>query len=91
MRTLVASALVLAIAALLGATRAAAASDALRSHASPASDLSSQDASPQRARTRIRVTPARKLVRECSFRLVREVSARGTYIVPHQRCWWARH
>jgi hypothetical protein len=76
---------------LLGAKATAAqSSDGVRAAGSSVSDLSSQDASPQGARTRIRVTPAGKLVRECSFRLVREVSTRGTYIVPHQRCWWTR-
>jgi hypothetical protein len=83
----IASALLLAGANHGGTTAAMAASTAT------ITDASSQTASPPRARTRIRVTPAiraGKLVRECDFRLVREVSARGTYIVPRERCWWAR-
>ena len=59
-------------------------------HRAAAADLSSQSTRPSRARTRIRVTPVRKLVRECDFRLVREVRAGGRYVVPRQRCWWAR-
>jgi hypothetical protein len=57
------------------------------------SEVSSQNVRQPRARTRITVTPARragKLVRECDFRLVREVRASGAYVVPHQRCWWTR-
>jgi hypothetical protein len=90
MRTAVASLLVLAAVALNGATPAPAGSaGAERASGAAVTDLSAQSAVPRRARTRIRVTPARRLVRECSFRLVREVRASGTYVVPHQRCWWA--
>jgi hypothetical protein len=53
------------------------------------SDLSSQQQRP-RARTRITVRPAGRVVRQCDFRLVREVRASGTYVVPWQRCWWTR-
>jgi hypothetical protein len=77
--------------ALVGAAPAAA--DTGRAIVMAPSDVSSQSTAPRRARTRITVTPARrtgKLVRECDFRLVREVRANGTYVVPHQRCWWAR-
>jgi len=52
-------------------------------------DLSAQPRT-QRAPTRVTVTPARRLVRECDFRLVREVRATGVYVVPRERCWWAR-
>ena len=53
------------------------------------SDVSSQQQR-QRARTRITVRPAGRVVRQCDFRLVREVRASGTYVVPWQRCWWTR-
>ena len=85
---LVASVLLLASVAFDRATVAIAGPQSLRSAA--ASDVSSQNASPQRARTRITVRPGRKLVRECDFRLVREARASGIYVVPRQRCWWAR-
>jgi hypothetical protein len=91
MRKLVASILVLASAALADLAMAAGTTGE-RASTAIVTDLSSQSAS-QRARTRIRVTPMQrtgKLVRECDFRLVREVSARGSYIVPRERCWWAR-
>jgi hypothetical protein len=89
MRIVLASLLVLASIALIGAAPTAAAG-VERTRIAPVSELSSQDVRPRRARTRIRVTPARRLFRQCDFRLVREVSVRGTYIVPHQRCWWVR-
>ena len=57
------------------------------------SEVSSQSVRQSRARTRITVTPSRragKLVRECDFRLVREVRASGAYVVPWQHCWWTR-
>jgi hypothetical protein len=57
------------------------------------SEISSQNVRQRRARTRITVTPSRragKLVRECDFRLVREVRASGAYVVPWQHCWWTR-
>ena len=54
------------------------------------SDISGQSTRAKRARTRIRVTPARRLVRQCEFHLAREVRASGTYIVPREHCWWAR-
>jgi len=91
MRTRVALLVMLAGAALLGAAPATASAD--RPVAAAPSDISGQTVRQRRARTRITVTPARrggKLVRECSFRLVREARASGTYVVPHQRCWWAR-
>ena len=74
-------------AVLVGAPPAAAGSaDAER----PAlSELSSQQQR-QRARTRITVRPAGRIVRQCDFRLVREVRASGAYVVPWQRCWWTR-
>jgi hypothetical protein len=87
------------IAAVLALTSAAgfgpspASAEAERSPFAASSELSSQEARPPRARTRIRVTPLRRtgpLVRECDFRLVREVRAAGTYVVPQQRCWWTR-
>ena len=53
------------------------------------SDVSSQQ-QPRRARTRITIRPAGRLVRQCDFRLVQEVRASGTYVVPWQRCWWTR-
>jgi hypothetical protein len=53
------------------------------------SDVSSQQQR-QRARTRITVRPPGRVVRQCDFRLVREVRASGTYVVPWQRCWWTR-
>ena len=85
---IVAPVLLLASMMLGGATPAMAAPASTQAVA--ATDLSGQSVRAKRARTRIRVTPARRLVRECDFRLVREVSARGSYIVPRQRCWWAR-
>jgi hypothetical protein len=54
------------------------------------SDMSSQQQQRPRARTRITVRPAGRIVRQCDFRLVREVRASGTYVVPWQRCWWSR-
>jgi hypothetical protein len=88
MRMVVASCLLLISAAATSAA-AAPAGDGHRP-AATAHDLSGQAESPPRARVRIRVTPARRLVRECDFRLVREVRAGGTYVVPRERCWWAR-
>lgn len=41
-------------------------------------------------RTRILVTPARPLYRECKARLVPEWRPSGTVIVPVMRCWWVR-
>lgn len=61
-----------------------------RAQRAAATDLSSQNGSPARARTRITVRPASRLVRECDFWLAREVRPSGTYVVPRQRCWWAR-
>ena len=87
MRIGLALVLVMAAAVLIGAGTAEAAEPRA---AVSASELSSQEVRSPRARTRIRVTPSRPLYRQCDFRLVREVSARGTYIVPRQRCWWVR-
>jgi len=88
MRALIVAPALLLASVMLGGTTPAMAAPA--SAPAATTDLSSQTVRPKRARTRIRVTPARRLVRECDFRLVREVSARGAYIVPRQRCWWAR-
>jgi len=88
-KSVVAFAVVLATAALFGAPATAASTKRVPA----ATEFSSQNAQPPRARTRIRVSPARrtgKLVRECNFRLVREVRASGSYVVPRQHCWWAR-
>ena len=88
MRALIVAPVLLLASVMLGDTSPVVAAPA--STPAATTDLSSQTVRPKRARTRIRVTPARRLVRECDFRLVREVSARGSYIVPRQRCWWAR-
>ena len=85
---LVASVLLLVGVMVDGRTAAMAGSEAAPRAA--VTDLSSQDVSAQRAPTRITVRPARKAVRECDFRLVREIRASGAYVVPRQRCWWAR-
>jgi hypothetical protein len=42
----------------------------------------------RRARTRIEIRPARKLVRECVSWLEPEARPSGTVIVPRMRCWW---
>jgi hypothetical protein len=42
----------------------------------------------QRARPRIEIHPARKLVRECTSWLEQEARPSGTVIVPRMRCWW---
>jgi len=88
MRIAILSALVLLSAAFTGTPAAVAGSaDTER----PAlSDMSSQQQQRPRARTRITVRPAGRIVRQCDFRLVREVRASGTYVVPWQRCWWTR-
>jgi hypothetical protein len=90
MRALIVAPVLLLVGVMLGGAPAAMAGPAAAQVA--ATDLSAQ-AARQRARTRIRVTPLRRggtLVRECSFRLVREARASGSYVVPQQRCWWAR-
>lgn len=87
---------VLALASAIGFHPWSAAADSARAEGAPAtaaSDVSSQNVRPGRARTRITVTPtprSGRFVRECDFRLVREVRAAGTYIVPRQNCWWTR-
>lgn len=45
---------------------------------------------PRRARTRIEVTPARPMHRECTSRLEQEFRPSGTVIVPRLRCVWVR-
>ena len=92
MRSLAVAGLVLASAALLGAgTALAGGKSAAAGAAAAATDFSSQSSREDRARTRIRVTPTRRIVRQCSFRLVQEVRASGTYVVPRERCWWVPH
>lgn len=44
----------------------------------------------RRARTRIDVTPARPMHRECTSRLEQEFRPSGTVIVPRLRCVWVR-
>jgi hypothetical protein len=83
----------LAIASLLAVTSIAGASVAPGQAPSAAAqaaptEASSQRARAPRARTRITVSPIRRFHRECDFRLVQEVRASGTYVVPRQRCWW---
>jgi hypothetical protein len=75
------------------ATATSAPPKTVRPSAAPLTELSSQDTGQRRARPRIRITPPRqrdRLVRQCDFRLVREVRASGTYVVPQLHCWWAR-
>lgn len=91
MRISILPSLVLLGAALASAPPAIAGSaNAGRPALSAPSDVSSQTDRQRRARTRITVTPRGRLVRACDFRLVREVRASGTYVVPWQRCWWTR-
>ena len=83
---LVASAV--ALAGLFGSPGASAQDRSVDPRAGVPTEASSQTVRPRRARTRITIRPAREFHRECDFRLVREVRASGTYVVPRQRCWW---
>ena len=88
MRLLVVASIV-AVVGLSSASIASAQERSARAQASTgATNISSQSRRPRRARTRIIIRPAREFHRECDFRLVREVRASGTYVVPRQRCWW---
>ncbi len=43
-----------------------------------------------KARTRIRVSPARNMVRHCVDWYAEERRPSGTVVVPHMRCRWVR-
>lgn len=59
-----------------------------RVHAAP-TDVSAQARKRRRAPTRITVSPARQLVRECADWYALERRPSGDVITPQMRCWWA--
>ncbi len=54
-------------------------------------EYSAQAQRVMRAPVRLRVTPARRIARDCSVRYVEEWRLSGSVIVPLMRCRWVRN